>query len=205
MLRRLVVLALCLFPLAASAQTAPAPASPAVNPRVAIETSAGRMVVEVYLDKAPISARNFLRYVDAKRLDGVVFYRTVKPADHFGFVQFGIQNAPAKMFPPIRHEPTTETGIRHLDGTLSLPRLAPGSARGEFTIMVGDQPSFDADPSKPGDNLGYAAFGRVIEGKDVLLKIFDAPTSPTKTIMGTFKGEVPEVPVKIVSARRIAS
>jgi peptidyl-prolyl cis-trans isomerase A (cyclophilin A) len=70
--------------------------------------------------------------------------------------------------------------------------------------MVGDQPSFDADPGKPGDNLGYAAFGRVIEGKDVLLRIFDAPTSPTKTIMGTFKGEVPEAPVKIVSARRIA-
>lgn len=204
MLRRLVVLALCLVPLAASAQTAPAPASPPANPKVALETSAGRMVVEVYLDKAPVSARNFLRYVDTKRLDGVVFYRTVKPADHFGFVQFGVQNAPAKMLPPIKHEPTSETGIKHLDGTLSLPRLAPGSARGEFTIMVGDQPSFDADPSKPGDNLGYAAFGRVVEGKDVLLKIFDAPTSPTKTIMGTFKGEVPEVPVKIVSARRIA-
>lgn len=204
MLRRLVVLALCLVPLAASAQTAPAPASPPANPKVAIDTSAGRMVVEVYLDKAPVSGRNFLRYVDTKRLDGVVFYRTVKPADHFGFVQFGIQNAPAKMFPPIRHEPTSETGIKHLDGTLSLPRLAPGSARGEFTIMVGDQPSFDADPGKPGDNLGYAAFGRVVEGSDVLLKIFDAPVSPTKTIMGTFKGEVPEVPVKIVSARRIA-
>lgn len=204
MLRRLVVLALCLFPLAASAQTASAPASLPANPKVAIETSAGRMVVEVYLDKAPVSARNFLRYVDGKRLDGVVFYRTVKPADHFGFVQFGIQNATAKMYPPIKHEPTSETGIKHLDGTLSLPRLAPGSARGEFTIMVGDQPSFDADPSKPGDNLGYAAFGRVIEGKDVLLKIFDAPTSPTKTIMGSFKGEVPEAPVKIVSARRIA-
>lgn len=202
MLRRLFILALCAFPLAASAQTAPA--SPPANPKVAIETSAGRMVVELYLDKAPISARNFLRYVDSKRLDGAVFYRTVKPADHFGFVQFGIQNAPKKMFPPIKHEPTTLTGIKHLDGTLSLPRLAPGTARGEFTIMVGDQPSFDADPSKPGDNLGYAAFGRVIEGKDVLLKIFDAPTSPTKTIMGTFKGEVPEVPVKIVSARRIA-
>ncbi|WP_294329742.1 peptidylprolyl isomerase [uncultured Sphingomonas sp.] len=204
MLRRLVVLALCLVPLAASAQTAPAPASPPANPKVALETSAGRMVVEVYLDKAPVSARNFLRYVDTKRLDGVVFYRTVKPADHFGFVQFGIQNAAAKMFPPIKHEPTSETGVKHLDGTLSLPRLAPGSARGEFTIMVGDQPSFDADPSKPGDNLGYAAFGRVIEGKEVLLKIFDAPTSPTKTIMGSFKGEVPEAPVKISSARRIA-
>jgi peptidyl-prolyl cis-trans isomerase A (cyclophilin A) len=208
MLRRLVVLALGLVPLglaplAASAQTAAAPAAPPANPKVAIETSAGPMVVEVYLDKAPISARNFLRYVDAKRLDGVVFYRTVKPAEKFGFVQFGIQNAPAKMFPPIKHEPTTETGIKHLDGTLSLPRLAPGTARGEFTIMVGDQPSFDADPSKPGDNLGYAAFGRVIEGKDVLLKILDAPTSPTKTLGGSFKGEVPEVPVKIVSAHRI--
>ncbi|MET3725523.1 peptidylprolyl isomerase [Sphingomonas trueperi] len=204
MLRRLVVFALCLAPLTASAQTAPTPASPPANPKVAIETSAGPMVVEVYLDKAPVSARNFLRYVDTKRLDGVVFYRTVKPAEKFGFVQFGIQNAPAKMFPPIKHEPTTETGIKHLDGTLSLPRLAPGTARGEFTIMVGDQPSFDADPSKPGDNLGYAAFGRVIEGKDVLLKILDAPTSPTKTLSGSFKGEVPEVPVKIVSARRIA-
>jgi peptidyl-prolyl cis-trans isomerase A (cyclophilin A) len=107
------------------------------------------------------------------------------------------------MYPPIRHEPTSETGIKHLDGTLSLPRLAPGTARGEFTIMVGDQPSFDADPSKPGDNLGYAAFGRVVEGQEVLLKIFDAPTSPTKTLMGSFKGEVPEAPVTIVTARRL--
>jgi peptidyl-prolyl cis-trans isomerase A (cyclophilin A) len=202
MIRMLAWLAMALMALPAAAQTS-SPATTA-NPKVAMETSAGRMVVEVYLDKAPVSARNFLRYVDAKRLDGVVFYRTVKPAEKFGFVQFGIQNAPAKMFPPIKHEPTTETGIQHLDGTLSLPRLAPGTARGEFTIMVGDQPSFDADPSKPGDNLGYAAFGRVIEGKDVLLKILDAPTSPTKTLGGSFKGEVPEVPVKIVSARRIS-
>lgn len=202
MFRMLILMLAGFLALPATAQTAPVP--PPANPKVAIETSAGRMVVEVYLDKAPVSARNFLRYVDTKWLDGVVFYRTVKPAENFGFVQFGIQNAPAKMFPPIKHEPTSETGIKHLDGTLSLPRLAPGSARGEFTIMVGDQPSFDADPTKPGDNLGYAAFGRVTEGRDVLLKIFDAPTSPTKTIMGTFKGEVPEVPVKIVSARRIA-
>lgn len=205
MLRRLLILALCLFPLAASAQTAPAPASPpAANPKVVIETSAGRMVVEVYLDKAPVTARNFLRYVDAKRLDGVVFYRTVKVADHFGFVQFGVQNAPARMFPPIKHEPTTETGIKHLDGTLSMPRLKPGTARGEFTIMVGDQPSFDADPTKPGDNLGYAAFGRVVDGSDALMKIFDAPVSPTKTLQGSFKGEVPEAPVKILTARRLA-
>lgn len=202
MVRILAWMAMALIALPAAAQT-PAPVPPA-NPKVAIETSVGRMVVEVYLDKAPVTARNFLRYVDGKRLDGALFYRTVKVADHFGFVQFGVQNAPAKMLPPIRHEPTTETGLKHLDGTLSMPRLAPGTARGEFTIMVGDQPSFDADPAKPGDNLGYAAFARVVEGQDVLLKIVDAPTSPTKTLQGSFKGEVPELPVKILAARRIA-
>ena len=190
----------CVLAFPAAAQTAPAPAA---NPRVAFETSAGRFVVEVYADKAPISAKNFLRYVDAKRLDGIAFYRTVKVADHFGFVQLGVQNAPAKMFPAIRHEPTTQTGIKHLDGTLSMPRLAPGSARGEFTIMVGDQPSFDANPAATGDNLGYAAFARVTEGMDVILKVFDAPTSPTRTLQGSFKGEVPETPVKVLTARRL--
>ncbi len=199
-MRHLVLMLFCFLALPALAQVAPAPAP---NPRVAIETSAGRFVVEVYLDKAPISAKNFLRYVDAKRLDGIVFYRTVKVADHFGFVQLGIQNAPAKMFPPIKHEPASQTGIKHLDGTLSMPRLAPGSARGEFTIMVGDQPSFDANPAATGDNLGYAAFARVTEGMDVILKIFDAPTSPTKTLQGSFKGEVPEAPVKVLTARRL--
>jgi len=202
-MHRLIVLLLGLWALPAFAQTA-APAAPA-NPRVAFETSAGRFVVEVYADKAPISAKNFLRYVDARRLDGISFYRTVKVAERFGFVQLGVQNAPAKMFPPIKHEPTSQTGIKHLDGTLSLPRLAPGSARGEFTIMVGDQPSFDADPGKPGDNLGYAAFARVVEGMDVVVKVLDAPTSPTKTIQGSFKGEIPEAPVKVLSVRRVAS
>ncbi|MDT8757478.1 peptidylprolyl isomerase [Sphingomonas psychrotolerans] len=202
MIRRLFLLALCLVPFTAVAQTA-APA-PAANPRVAFETSVGRFVVEVYADKAPISAKNFLRYVDAKRLDGITFYRTVKVADHFGFVQLGVQNAPAKMFPPIKHEPTSVTGIKHLDGTLSMPRLAPGSARGEFTIMVGDQPSFDADATKPGDNLGYAAFARVVEGMDVVVKILDAPVSPTRTIQGSFKGEIPEAPVKVLNVRRVA-
>lgn len=187
--------------LPAAAQVLPAPPA---NPRVAFETSAGRFVVEVYADKAPITAKNFLRYVDARRLDGIIFYRTVKVAERFGFVQLGVQNAPAKMFPPIKHEPTNETGIKHLEGTLSMPRLAPGSARGEFTIMVGDQPSFDADPSKAGDNLGYAAFARVIEGMDVVIKILDAPVSPTRTIQGSFKGELPEAPVKVLGVRRVA-
>jgi peptidyl-prolyl cis-trans isomerase A (cyclophilin A) len=200
-MRYLLSLLLGLLAFSAAAQTAP---TPPANARVAFETSAGRFVVEVEAAKAPITAKNFLRYVDARRLDGIVFYRTVKVQDRFGFVQFGVQNAPARMFPPIKHEPTSETGITHVDGAISMPRLAPGSARGEFTISVGAQPSFDADLSKPGDNLGYAAFGRVVEGMNVIVKILDAPTSPIKTLQGSFKGEVPMTPVRVLTVRRVA-
>lgn len=201
----------CLLAFAAApvlAQTAPAPVpatqpAPAL-PRVALTTSAGTVVVEVDNVHAPITGNNFLRYVDQKRLDGAIFYRVAKVQDHFGFVQFGVQNAPAKILPPIKHEPTTATGIKHLDFTLSQPRNKPGSAQGEFTIMLGDQTAgMDADPSKPGDNLGYAAFAHVVDGKDIVLKIFDAPNSPDATIRGAFKGEVPVAPVKILTARRV--
>ncbi|WP_445949850.1 peptidylprolyl isomerase [Sphingomonas sp. 2378] len=169
--------------------------------RVAMQTSLGPVVLDLDRTHAPITTANFLRYVDQHRLDGVTFYRTVRPAADFGFVQFGIQNEPKRILPPIAHEPTTKTGIKHTDGTISVARLAPGSARGDFTIMVGDQPSLDADPSKPGDNLGYAAFGHVVEGMDVIHRILDAPADPAK---GPFKGEMLAAPVKILSARRVA-
>jgi peptidyl-prolyl cis-trans isomerase A (cyclophilin A) len=201
MVRRLFVVLACLFAFPALAQTnTSAPKSPV---RVALETSVGRIVVELD-DRAPISRRNFLRYVDQKRLDGIRFYRVVKVQDQFGFVQFGVSGAPKRVLPPIAHEPTSSTGIKHSDMTLSLPRLAPGTAGGDFTIVVGDQPSFDADPARAGDTLGYAAFARVVEGREVVLKIFDAPVSPTATEGGAFKGEVPVTPVTIVSARRVA-
>ncbi|UZK66430.1 peptidylprolyl isomerase [Sphingomonas sp. M1-B02] len=196
MMRGLLVLILGLLAVPAMAQTAP---TPSPNPRVALETTAGRIIVEVEAAKAPITARNFLRYVAAKRLDGILFYRTVKVQDRFGFVQFGVQNAPARMYPPIKHEPTSETGVTHVDGAISMPRLAPGTARGEFTISVGAQPSFDASAS----DLGYAAFGRVVEGMDVVVKILDGAISPTKTLQGSFKGEVPAAPVKVLSARLV--
>ncbi|OJY49957.1 MAG: peptidylprolyl isomerase [Sphingomonas sp. 67-41] len=174
-------------------------------PRVALTTAAGTIVVEVDTVHAPISGNNFLRYVDQKRLDGAPFYRVVKVQDHFGFVQFGVNNARGKVLPPIKHEPTTLTGIKHTDFTLSTPRRAPDTAAGDFTILLGDQPSFDADPTKPGDNLGYAAFAHVVDGKDVVLKVFDAPNSPTATLGGYFKGEIPAAPVKILTARRVAN
>ncbi|MET4897456.1 peptidylprolyl isomerase [Sphingomonadaceae bacterium jetA1] len=180
---------------------APAEAPRPVLVRVAMETNAGPIVLDLDRTHAPITTANFLRYVDQHRLDGVTFYRSVRVAPDFGFVQFGIQNEPKRILPPIAHEPTTKTGLRHRDGTISIARLAPGTARGDFTIMVGDQPSLDADPSKPGDNLGYAAFGQVVEGMDVIHRILDAPTDPAK---GPFKGEMLAAPVKILSAKRIA-
>ncbi len=185
------------------ATPAPAPTPDPSLPRVAIDTSEGRFVLALETKKAPVTAANFLRYVDQKRLDGRRVYRVSHVADRFGFIQFGMNGDPKLSLPPIKHEPTTQTGVKHLEGAISTARLGPGTARGEFTIMVGDQPGLDADPSKAGDNLGYAAFGRVVEGFDVVLRIFDKPINPTATIRGSFKGEVPAAPVRILTARRV--
>jgi len=184
------------------------PAQPAADPdaglpKVDIQTSAGPIVVAVDTVHAPITGRNFLAYVDQHKLDGETFYRTVKVQDQFGFVQFGVNGDPKRVLPPIAHEPTTQTGIHHVSGTLSTARREPGTAQGEFTIVVGDQrPSFDADPSKPGDNLGYAAFGHVVSGMDVVNTILDGAVDPEATVRGSFKGEVPAAPVRIISATR---
>jgi peptidyl-prolyl cis-trans isomerase A (cyclophilin A) len=211
MIRRTLLAAALLAPLTALAQTVPPPpATPTIvesTPRpatqkVAIETSLGRIVLELETARAPITARNFLRYVDQKRLDGVGFYRSVKVADKFGFVQFGVEGHPKRILPPIAHEPTTRTGVKHVDGAISTARLAPGTARGEFTISVGDQTSLDANPSAPGDNLGYAAFGKVVEGMDVIWKILDAPTSPTRG-EGVMKGQMLEPRIRVLSVRRV--
>lgn len=202
--RRTLLAAALLLPFPGLAQEAPAP-TPTPKPatqKVALDTSFGRIVLELETERAPITARNFLRYADQKRLDGIAFYRTVRVADKFGFIQFGIDNDPKRILPPIKHEPTTLTGVKHVNGAISTARLAPGTARGEFTISVGDQPSLDADPSKPGDNLGYAAFGKVVEGMDVVWKILDAPTSPTAG-EGVMKGQMLSPKIRILKVTRI--
>jgi len=204
-LRRTLLAAALLLPLPALAQEAaptPTPAPKPATQKVALDTSFGRIVLEIETQRAPITARNFLRYADQKRLDGIAFYRTVKVADKFGFIQFGIDNDPKRILPPIKHEPTTLTGVKHVNGAISTARLAPGTARGEFTISVGDQPSLDADPSKPGDNLGYAAFGKVVEGMDVVWKILDAPTSPTAG-EGVMKGQMLSPKIRILKVSRM--
>lgn len=186
----------------APAIATPAPPKTYATVRVVLTTSLGPITVALEKERAPITSANFLRYVDQKRFDGISFFRRSQaPGEPTkGFVQAGTTD-PKRVLPPIAHEPTSKTGLTHSDGALSAPRFAPGTARGDFTIILGGAPWMDADPNAPGDNLGFAVFGRVVEGMDVVAKILAAPTSTTKGD-GVFKGEILEPPVRIISARR---
>ena len=178
-----------------------AASSPAQDVKVALDTSAGRITVAVHVSKAPVTARNFLRYVDEKRLDGTSFYRAVGTTD-YGFVQGGTQNDPARIRPPIAHEPTTQTGLTHDDGALSMARYAPGSATGDFFIVLGKMPSMDAQPASPGDNQGFAVFAHVVDGMDIVRMVLSAPKSPTAG-EGVMKGQMLQQPVRIIAAHRL--
>lgn len=192
MIRALLLLLALLLPFPAMAQG---------DVRVALDTAAGRVVVAVHADKAPVTAANFLAYVDGKRLDGTSLYRGVGAAD-YGFVQGGAQNDPKRLLPPIQHEPTTQTGLTHDDGALSMARYAPGSATADFFIVLGKMPAMDAHPDAAGDNQGFAVFAHVVEGLDVVKAILAAPKSATAG-EGVMKGQMLEAPVKILTARRV--
>lgn len=184
-----------------AAQDNPGVATQPATTRVRIVTTEGPIVLALETARAPLSAANFLRYVDGRRLDGTTIYRAVKSAPGYGFIQGGVNNDPKRMLPPIAHEPTTKTGLTHADGTISLPRLAPGTARGEFFITVGAIPSMDADPKQPGDNAGFAAFGHIVEGMEIVRHMLDAPTSPTAG-PPALRGSMLVAPVRILTARR---
>ena len=204
MIRQLAIVLIALLTLSpALAQTAPVPA-PMLDPadvRVAMETDRGLILIAVHSGKAPVTAGNFLKYVDEKRFNGAAFYRGVGAPD-YGFVQGGAQNDPKRILPPIAHEPTSQTGLVHDDGALSMARYAPGSATGDFFIVLGRMPSMDANPEAPGDNQGFAVFAHVIEGLDVVKAILAAPKSATKG-EGVMKGQMLETPVRIITARRV--
>jgi peptidyl-prolyl cis-trans isomerase A (cyclophilin A) len=170
--------------------------------RIALQTSMGTITLDLDKTHAPITTANFLRYVDGKRLDGVGFYRAMKLGEDFGLIQGGPQNDPRRIFPPIVHEPTTRTGIIHSDGTISMARYNPGSANADFFITIGALPSLDANPAQAGDNAGFAAFGHVVDGMDVVRKILEAPTSPTEG-EGVMKGQMLAPRIMIVTARRV--
>ena len=167
-------------------------------PRVLVRTELGDILIEVYPDKAPVTAANFLRYVDAGLYDGTVFHRTVtlgnQPNDR---VKIEVIQAallpPDKTFPPIAHETTDATGLRHKDGTVSMARSAPGSATSSFFICIHDQPELDFGGQRNPDGQGFAAFGQVVAGMDVVRKIHAQPA----------EGQTLKPPVKIISAARV--
>lgn len=199
MLRRTLIglTAALLLPAAAFAQEA----APTPLPRVVLETTAGRIVIKVNDRAAPITGANFLAYVDQHRFDGTSFYRAMKSGPENGLVQGGINNAPARLLPPIAHEPTTETGLSHVDGAVSMARYDPGTATGDFFISVGATPSYDAGRPFSIDAYGFAVFGKVVEGMDVARAMLNAPTSPTEG-EGFMRGQMLEPRITIVSAKR---
>ena len=189
----------------AAPRKAPPPAPLPDLVRVALATELGRIVVELDAKRAPITTRNFVRYVDAKRFDGIAFYRVMRlpyGTPPSGLIQAGTRGDPKRVLPPIAHETTTQTGIKHVAGTISMARYAPGTASGDFSILLSDMPGLDADVPGASDPAGFAAFGRVVEGMDVVRRIYDVPLSPTLGA-GVMRGQMIAKPVKVLTARRV--
>lgn len=152
------------------------------NPRVLIDTELGGITVEIYAREAPITAANFLRYVREHRFEGATFYRVVTMENQpqndvkIQVIQGGLKDDESGLgLPPIGHETTAQTGLLHKDGTISMARLEPGTASSEFFICIGDQPELDFGGSRNPDGQGFAAFGRVIDGMDIVRKIQRQP------------------------------
>jgi peptidyl-prolyl cis-trans isomerase A (cyclophilin A) len=188
---------------AAAAAEAPAPKEDLVP--VAIDTSLGRIVVALDRGHAPVTTANFLHYVDTHRLDGQNFYRAMHMPDgkggDGGLIQGGITTDARKLFPPIAHEPTTQTGLHNVAGAISMANAGAGTAKADFFILLSDMPGLDAN-GPGGDATGFAAFGHVTDGMDVVKKIFDSPVSPTLGA-GAMKGQMLDPKIKIIKAARL--
>jgi peptidyl-prolyl cis-trans isomerase A (cyclophilin A) len=148
------------------------------NPQVLIRTELGDITVEIYQKEAPVTAANFLHYVREDRFCGSTFYRTVtmdnQPDNQVKIqvVQGGLRDDQDGLgLPAIEHESTRQTGLRHLDGTISMARAEPGTASSEFFICIGAQPELDYGGKRNPDGQGFAAFGRVVGGMDVVRKM----------------------------------
>ncbi len=167
--------------------------------RVELVTSMGSIIVAVDTKRAPLTSANFLTYVDDGRLDGTSFYRAArrKTDQKLGYIQGGIRTNLRRALPPIPLEPTNITGIRHLDATLSMARQdRPNSATGNFFLTVGATPYMDAS----GAYQGYAAFGRVVAGMNVVKRILALPSGGGE---GPMKGQMILKPVTLIHAKRL--
>ena len=193
---QLLVLLVALF------QTAPPAPKPVV---VVFETELGAITMEIDVAHAPATAANFLKYVDGHFYDGGVINRSVRPDNtvrhdvEIQVIQF--QSDPKRsreLFPPIPLERTSVTGLHHTDGTISMARSMPDTATSSFSIMIGDQLSLDFGGARNADGQGFAAFGKVIAGMDVVKKIHQSKTGET----GAYRTETLDPPIKIISAKR---
>ncbi len=174
---------------------------------VILETELGEIEVSVDVENAPVSAGDFLAYVDQGLYEGAAFYRTVMPDNDNGspvisVIQGGVVD-PDRGLPPVRHETTEETGLRHRDGTISLARSDPGTGGGAaFFICLGDQPSLDHGGMRNPDGQGFAAFGQVTRGMDVVRAVHQREAAGESDSDYT-AGQILTDPVRIRSARRV--
>ena len=176
MLRRELIIGGAAF---AAASLVHAETSP--NPRTIVTTELGKFTIEVFPAKAPISSKNYLAYVDGGYLNGGSVYRIVAPRNQsadvaykIAVIQWGLgpEREDKPPFPPIAHEDTRMTGLKHVNGTISMARREPGTATSEFFICIGDQPELDFGGHRNPDGQGFAAFGQVVEGMDVVMAIY---------------------------------
>lgn len=180
---------------------ATAPAAQATPVVVVLETEAGAITIEVDTAHAPITSANFLKYVDAGLYDGSRFFRTVRPDTEtrkdvpIDVIVADLDPARAgERFPPIPLERTSVTGLKNVDGAVTMGRLRdPDSARTEFFICIGDQPLLDFGGKRNADGQGFAVFGKVIAGMDVVNKIWMSPADEKQRLI---------TPVKIIRAHR---
>ncbi len=150
--------------------------------QIKIQTELGDILIELYPEQAPVTVANFLLYVTEGRFADACFYRVVREENQphnpvkIAVIQGGLHvNDHPQTLPPIMHEITAVTGLRHTDGAISMARNEPGSASSEFFICVGDQPELDFGGQRNPDGQGFAAFGKVITGMDVVRRIHQSP------------------------------
>lgn len=172
---------------------------------ITMTTSMGDIRIDLYADNAPVTVSNFLRLVDGGHLDGGGFYRIVSYANDKGMPQIeviqGGRGDAERPFPPIDHETTEQSGILHKDGVISMARGDVGTATSEFFICIGDQPGLDYGQLRMPDEQGFAAFGIVVSGMDVVKNI-NSSAADAPTEIDYFKGKILREPVEIIQVRR---
>ena len=204
-MRRFIRRAFVLLAATAAPFAAEPSAANQANTLVVFETGKGNIEIEVDAAHAPLTAANFLKYVDGGFYDGGTINRAVRPDNtirhdvEIQVIQFQIARARQRdQFPPVPLERTSVTGLKHLDGALSMARNGPDTARGSFSIVIGDQPEMDFGGKRNPDGQGFAVFGRVARGMDIVKAIQASPTGPR----GPYGPESLDPAIAIVKAYR---